>query len=292
MEYYRLIKTNADFQDFISLKINRLQFIQDYLKKGGADSFIIDIKEKKHIFVKFPQKQYNPVFRTKTVIAHYDRIPDGEGANDNSFAVFFLMNWAINLLHKPLEHNIRLIFTDGEENGTTIKDLGAFDLASYFKKNQMSESDIFVFDCMGRGNIPVLCQTSLPTNLSESFKNDFIKLEQRTQKILSSSSDKWITLPTSYSDNAGFLASGIPAVTITMLPSREADNYMKLLMKTKSDSISQVYKPEHKEDLKLLFPLTWFLINSTKDTKDTLSYEGETVFEKILDNIVKLKTLV
>ena len=74
------------FKDFISLNCDRARFIQDYLKAGGLDSGIILLEGKNHIYVKFPAQHYNPMFRIKTVIAHYDRI--GIGANDNYAAVF------------------------------------------------------------------------------------------------------------------------------------------------------------------------------------------------------------
>ncbi|MBR5933509.1 MAG: hypothetical protein IK002_05920, partial [Treponema sp.] len=87
------------FKDFISPTCDRARFIQDYLKAGGLDSTIIPLEGKNHIYVKFPKTQYNPMFRIKTVIAHYDRI--GIGANDNSAAVFCLMEWALRQAQGP-----------------------------------------------------------------------------------------------------------------------------------------------------------------------------------------------
>ena len=196
------------FKDFISPDCDRAKFIQSYLKSGGVDSAIMALEGKNHIYVKFPKTHYNPMFRIKTVIAHYDRI--GVGANDNSATVFCLMEWALRQAQGPqTPHNIRLIFTDGEELGEKggVAEQGAFPLAQMFRKLGITNDDIYVFDCMGRGDVPGLAQTSIPPQVSTRFLKDFSELEQRTQRLLQScAGGKWFTLPCSYSDNASFIA--------------------------------------------------------------------------------------
>lgn len=286
-----MIKDNPDFLYFISGDCNRLQFIRDYLTLRGLETSVFQTEGKNHIFVRFPQRQYDPSFRMKTIVAHYDKVPGTEGANDNSFAVYFLMLWALEISRTEQCHNIRLIFTDGEESEKGVKSQGAFALASWFKKLQLDKGDVFVFDCMGRGSIPVLSQTVLQRNTAKNFADSFRKLEERTARILASSTDKWVSLPTAYSDNAGFLAQCISAVTITMLPSRETENYMKLLMITKAKNYFDLFKDKNKEPLKELFPPSWFLINSPRDKADTLTEESEIIFRKILDSLAAAKTL-
>ena len=213
------------FNDFISPDCNRTGFIQDYLKAGGIDSTIMSLEGKNHIFVNFPKSQNNPMFRIKTVIAHYDRI--GIGANDNSAAVFCLMEWARSVALQ--EHNIRLIFTDGEELGEQggVHQQGAFPLAQTFRKLGITNDDIYVFDCMGRGDVPILAQAKIPPNVPTLFLTKYSQLEERTKKILQSvSNGKWFTLPVNYSDNASFIANGLPAVAITMLPSNEVQQVL------------------------------------------------------------------
>ena len=68
-----------------------------------------------HILVHFASEAYNPRFKIKTVIAHYDRVAGSPGANDNSAADWQLMNWAVELEKATSFHNIRIFFTDGEE---------------------------------------------------------------------------------------------------------------------------------------------------------------------------------
>ena len=90
----------SSFQNFIAPDCDRAAFIQNYLNNAGLEAPIFQMEGKNHIYVKFPQAQYNPTFRIKTVIAHYDRI--GIGANDNSAAVFCLLEWAVKLAASPV----------------------------------------------------------------------------------------------------------------------------------------------------------------------------------------------
>lgn len=261
----------SSFNDFIAPDCNRAAFIQNYLKAAGLEAPILQMEGKNHIYVKFPQSQYNPTFRIKTVIAHYDRI--GIGANDNSAAVFCLLEWAAQLarLASPAFHNIRLTFTDGEELGAAggVAEQGAFPLAQVFRRLGITNDDIFVFDCMGRGDVPILTQTILPPKTSARFVKDFSALEQRAAALLQTSANgRWFSLPCNYSDNASFIANGIPAVAITMLPSAE------VTAATRGET-----------------PLTWQLLHTAGDNLASLTPQSFEIFHNILNNLSALKTL-
>ena len=219
---------SKDFLDFIKPDCNRLNFIQNFLKQNDVETAVIPLEGKKHIYVKFPQNQYNPLFNIKTVVAHYDRFENSPGANDNSAAVYMLMLWAVKLSRQFDFHNVRIIFTDGEEacpDGVTSQ--GAFAIASLFKKLDIKD-DIFVFDCMGCGNVPVLCENKIPQKAGNAFIKKLTALENKAQRIIRTAGNgKWFCLPCNYSDNASFIAQGIPAVAITVLPSSEVSDVLK-----------------------------------------------------------------
>lgn len=219
---------SKDFLDFIKPDCNRLNFIQNFLKQNDVETAVIPLDGKKHIYVKFPQNQYNPLFNIKTVVAHYDRFENSPGANDNSVAVYMLMLWAVKLSRQYDFHNVRLIFTDGEEacpDGVTSQ--GAFAIASLFKKLDIKD-DIFVFDCMGCGDVPVLCENKIPQKAGNAFIKKLTALENKAQRIIRTAGNgKWFCLPCNYSDNASFIAQGIPAVAITVLPSSEVSDVLK-----------------------------------------------------------------
>lgn len=263
----------SSFNDFIAPDCNRAAFIQNYLKAAGIEAPILQMEGKNHIYAKFPQSQYNPTFRIKTVIAHYDRFPGSPGANDNSAAVFCLLEWAAQLASRasPAFHNIRLIFTDGEELGAAggVAEQGAFPLAQVFRRLGITNDDIFVFDCMGRGDVPILTQTILPPKAPALFLKDFSTLEQRAASLLQTSANgRWFSLPCNYSDNASFIANGIPAVAITMLPSAE---------------VTAVTRGES--------PLTWQVLHTAGDNLASLTPQSFEIFHNILNNLAALKTL-
>lgn len=264
-----MYKIPETFIDFISPDCDRKSFIQDFLNKNGVDTAVISLEGKNHIYVKFPQPQYNSMFRIKTVIAHYDRI--GVGANDNSAAVFCLMEWAVALSKKSGFHNIRLIFTDGEEFGENgVAEQGAFPLAQVFRRLGITSDDIFVFDCMGRGDVPILTQTILPPKVSKKFVKDFNALEQHARNLLyESSNGKWFCLPCNYSDNASFIANGIPAVAITLLPSNEVNDVL------------QGNQPE-----------TWKMFHTEKDNIFSLMPSSFELFHKILLKLAEMKSMI
>lgn len=259
---------SAKFLNFISLDVNRKDFIIQFLNDFGIQTATLKINSKNHIYVKFKPFQYNSMFKLKTIIAHYDRVDGVFGANDNSFAVFCLMNWAKQLNELNDFHNIRLIFTDGEENAKSLKKQGAYDLAQHFKNSKLTD-EVYVFDCMGRGEVPILCQTNIKKSLPQNFVNRLKQLEDNTKKILKSSANGlFFELPTNYSDNAGFLVNLIPAVTISMLPSNEVNDV--LLGKT---------------------PKTWQIIHTKNDDFKSLTPNSLIIFEKILNQFARLKTL-
>lgn len=279
------------FNDFIAPDCDRAAFIQNYLNTAGLEAPILQMEGKNHIYVKFPQSQYNPMFRIKTVIAHYDRI--GIGANDNSAAVFCLLQWAAELTRVYSAdcmagsfHNIRLIFTDGEELGANngIQEQGAFALAALFRRLSIDDEDVFVFDCMGRGTVPVICQSHIPRAASKAFIKKFSELEQRTESIIRNTSQAWLKLPTSYSDNAGFLANGIPAVAITMLPSDEAEAYCRSLLALKKSAAQE-------GSSKLNLPATWKMLHTQDDNITNLTPDAFLIMQEILRNLAELKTI-
>lgn len=264
------------FEQFISPECDRKAFIQDFLNANGIDAPVIQLDGRNHIYVKFPLQQYNSMFKIKTVVAHYDRAPGTPGANDNSAAVFTILQWAVKIFTACKTgqlsfHNVRIIFTDGEEEGEAgVKDQGAYALAALFRKLNLLDDDIFVFDCMGRGTVPVICENNLPSGASTTIKNRVVELENIAEKLISEAAGgRWFKMPTSYSDNASFLANGIPAVAITLLPAEEINLYTK-------------------ENIP---PKTWSLFHTKQDDLTSLTPEAFQITARILDNLAKLKQL-
>lgn len=285
------------FSEYIAPNCDRRAFIQNYLRELGVESVALPVAGKNHIFVKFPQEQYNDHFKIKTVVAHYDRAAGSPGANDNSAANFCIMDWAAKLRKRSAFHNVRIFFSDGEELGEkSVAEQGSFSLAAIFKKLGLAGGDVYVFDCMGRGDIPILGKNDPPLSAPYSFRKQYAALEERAKELLKRSGVKrWIRLPFAYSDNAGFIASGIPAVAITMLPQEEADKYSSALLKRPLlerfiKSGARVAADPRFEKLASLIPETWRLIHTQGDDEQSLTPESFSIFNNILNALADART--
>jgi len=280
-----------DFSEYLELKGNRADFIQSWLLKQRVSSDKIVIGDKSHVLVQFASAAYNPQYRIKTVIAHHDRAGEGPGANDNSAACFQLMQWAVSLSKYIGFHNVRIIFTDGEESGekSGVADQGAYSIASAFRRIGLSNDDVYVFDACGRGNIPVLAKTAFPS-VSPKLNRQFYNLFSRTQDILRKTCPgRWMSLPVPYSDNASFLAQGIPAVAVTMLPAQEASVYAQTLF-ANSELERLVMNSPGNAGLEDYLPYTWRLFHTQNDCKESLTSESFAIMEKILRTLADSKT--
>lgn len=290
-----------DFIDFLQPDCNRKEFIQEKLLSYGINSSSIVIDGKSHIYVDFSKNNYNTRFKIKTLVAHYDRVPSSTGANDNTSGVFALIEAAKRLSTSDFVHNTRIIFTDGEEDGRFgVLEQGAFSLAKRLKELNSIDGEVFVFDCVGRGEVPVISEIEFPKNVDVSFYRKYMNLISNTNSIISNYSPyNNMILPTSFSDNAGFIANGIPAVLITMLPKDEVANYMSNLkripglkesvLNRKLEDVPNKSQPEY--ILRESIPLTWKYFHTQYDNITTLTPVSFSIISKIIDEISKTNYL-
>lgn len=290
-----------DFIDFLQPDCNRKEFIQEKLLSYGINSSSIVIDGKSHIYVDFSKNNYNTRFKIKTLVAHYDRVPSSTGANDNTSGVFALIEAAKRLSTSDFVHNTRIIFTDGEEDGRFgVLEQGAFSLAKRLKELNSIDGEVFVFDCVGRGEVPVISEIEFPKNVDISFYRKYMNLVSNTNSIISNYSPyNNMILPTSFSDNAGFIANGIPAVLITMLPKDEVANYMSNLkripglkesvLNRKLEDVPNKSQPEY--ILRESIPLTWKYFHTQYDNITTLTPVSFSIISKIIDEISKTNYL-
>ncbi len=289
-----------EFEEYIEPGCDRLAFLQNYLAQRGVETSIVPIGDRKHLYVIFPSTSYNPLFKIKTLLTHYDRVSGSPGANDNSAANFQIADFAVRLQRaseKGAAHNMRIFFTDGEELGENgVSQQGAFGLAELFRKLGITKDDVYVFDSCGRGEVAVLAQAGLSVAGSRgasAFKKQFFSLFERTQSLLRTACpSSWMTLPVPYSDNAGFLACGIPAVAITLLPKEEATEYLRNLMADKNleKEVMNCHMTDDPERLPRFkyeekMPVTWRLFHTAFDNLLSLTPSSWDVMRKILDTL-------
>lgn len=298
------MESHGDFQKFIAPDCDRRQFILDILKDFGVPAVPLSLEGAHHILVKFPPTAYNPQYKMKTVLAHYDRVDTSPGANDNSAAVFQIIYWARRLLRFPGFHNVQIIFSDGEEMGGSegVSEQGAFGIATKFRSLGLTQQDVYAFDCCGRGDFVILSQAGKGKG-SISFQRQFNSLVERTEDLIKSvAGRKWAPLPVPYSDNAGFLACGIPAVAITLLPAQEVVSYLRELKQhpglqaavMKSSQGQEVgtrkIKPLEPYQVQEKMPMTWRLLHTEYDNLASLTPESFPLMEALLDALAKART--
>ena len=297
-----MIKENEDkllnsdlFKAFLKKDLNRCDFISQWLSAHNVPHSIVSLAQKKHIIIKYPAQFYDKNFKMKTLTAHYDRAPDTQGANDNSASCFILMNFAKKLCSYTRPHNIKIIFTDGEEAGAAgLKEQGAYTLGTGLKKLKMDGDDIFVFDMCGRGDTLILsCSGIFGRDKAKTKRLD--ELHKRAGLLAQRACpNQWLSMLTAYSDNAGFIAAGLFAQVITLLPRKEAETLLHCLPKEKltgqnktamgelTDMVIKNQKPPQGSPFEEIIPFTWQLMHTADDKIETLNSEAFTLTEKYL----------
>ena len=321
-----MIKENEDkllnsdlFKAFLKKDLNRCDFISQWLSAHNVPHSIVNLAQKKHIIIKYPAQFYDKNFKMKTLTAHYDRAPDTQGANDNSASCLILMNFAKKLCSYTRPHNIKIIFTDGEEAGAAgLKEQGAYTLGTGLKKLKMDEDDIFVFDMCGRGDTLILSRSGIFGRDKAKTKR-LDELHKRAGLLAQRACpNQWLSMLTAYSDNAGFIAAGLFAQVITLLPRKEAEtllhclprekagtlvyrltqkkisapnqpnrtaplnNQNKTAMSELTDMVIKNQKPPQGSPFEKIIPFTWQLMHTADDKIETLNSEAFTLTEKYL----------
>lgn len=314
-----MIFLSDKFLSFIRPDADRLSILKKELADRRTDFSIIQIDGKNHVYVHFPRHAYNPAFKTKIVLVHYDRAPNTPGANDNSAAVFAVLEWITRLNSLQNTHNIRIFFTDGEELGTddpaenkflfdsqntayngtpqhsaAEADMphlqqGAFGLADRFRKLGIIHHDVIVIDGCGRGDTLVISSAGIHSQGSMRFKKQIAQLYKRMISLAKRTAvNSWITAPVPYSDNAGFIASGVPAVAVTILPKQEAAYYMQQLQQ--DEALARNIMTHSKNLDKTKLPATWNMMHTENDTPENLTMTAFELTGKFLDALAQQRT--
>ncbi|WP_251859719.1 M28 family peptidase [Clostridium sp. Marseille-Q2269] len=127
--------------------------------------------------------------------------------NDNSSGVITLLNIAYELKNnedlKNKAHRIKIVLLDNEESGL----LGSSLLSKYWKENDkyFKEKKIINFDCVGRGNIPMVYY-------SKKMDSNLANLLYNTLSLHKSNSNKFVCKYYPLSDDFSFKEN--PAVSI------------------------------------------------------------------------------
>jgi hypothetical protein len=260
------------FREFISPEADRFALLCSILDQCSLPRQVLEIAGKRHITV-VPKNGRNDCGLIFT--AHYDRTPDSSGANDNGAAVFQLIETALRITPHDA---VLFIFTDGEElsKGESLRHQGAYSLGLHLKKNGMGNSRIFTFDACGTGDTLIIS-----TAADQLLKNEpgagADAMRRKVQVLRQAALDaarkarleNVLLLPTPFSEDAGFLLSGMTAQTITVLPQNEAAVCSSLVRNGKAAALLSTAVNVDRR----LIPETWKSLNGPGDSPLRLTPE-------------------
>jgi hypothetical protein len=267
------------FREFIAPGADRLGILTSILDEVRLPHRTADIAGNRHVFA-FPKGREAAGPPKPVLVAHYDRAAGSPGANDNSAAVFILLETAMKLRDKENE-NWLVIFTDKEElsKGEGIREQGSYTLAKSLRDAGLGGNRFYIFDACGTGDTLVISTTADHLMKDEegmgiaktrwevqSLRNH--ALEASRHLIL----EKVLLAPTPFSDDAGFLRAGIAAQTVTVLPSAEAAALAAL--RHKSGFAEALVSREAAPRFSCLIPETWRTLNSPADSICRLTPEN------------------
>lgn len=279
-------------QALVKKDARRLDVLTEFFSAHAVPYKVVRLKQYRHCVVTFDKRFYSPNGETKTLIAHYDRVGNEFGANDNSSACVQLAFFAKELLTEKSPHNIRFIFTDGEElNNKSIATQGAFLLGVGLRElNIHRRQNVFVFDLCGAGDTLIFSQAGIFSRDAEKVRN-VKRLQQFAVQCAEKAKLPSMILPTGFSDNAGLLASGITAQLITVLPATEAVSFKKALetlqQKLSPESFTELIKKSILENtvytsIEKIKPATWKRMHTTADSLENLTVDAFAVMRKYL----------
>jgi hypothetical protein len=266
------------FKDFIAPGVDRLSILKVLLEECSLSCQEADIAGNRHLFVfpgdgksfSLPWEPPGPV----VLIAHYDRAAGSPGANDNSAAVFQLIETALRLRERGNRRWL-VIFTDKEElsAGESLRAQGAYGLAMFLKDSPLGKSRFYIFDACGVGDTLVI--STMADHLIRDEEGPGIpRIRQLARELreqaLETARDlllrRVLLAPTPFSDDAGFLRAGVAAQTITVLPASEAARLASLL-RNKPDFIDTLISREARDPRsRFLIPETWRSLNGPGDS--------------------------
>ena len=269
------------FKEFIAPNTDRYVMLKSLLDELYLSPQGITISGNRHLFLSSQGafltklKGHSCWGQNSTVlVAHYDRVPNSPGANDNSAAVFELIEAAIKLRREKI-HRWLIIFTDKEElaHGEGIRDQGSYTLAKGLQDAGFGNSRFYIFDACGVGDtliISTMADHLMKHEAGPGITRTRLQVRQLRARALEITRhlhlDRVRLIPTPFSDDVGFLRAGIAAQTITMLPSEEATAFGTLL-RNKPDFADALVNREVQDKYdRQLIPETWRLLNGPEDS--------------------------
>jgi hypothetical protein len=283
---------------------DRFAFLRHWLGRCGIIGRKIETQGYRHLLVRFNQHPYDIHKKTLIFIAHYDKVPQSPGANDNGAAVFQLLSLAGRLQQSSSHHNVQILFTDGEEllDGVQANQQGAYLLARLFQKNGIKNCRFYIFDMCGIGNTIVMGGAGsallkqsvedhlIPQSFYQQVMQELDYGATVVQKFQNHPTDRIYTL---FSDDLGLLLNGYPAICFSVLPQEQAATAYENWKQIQNNDWAMLtlkkgyLRPEFQKIIRAITPKSWQTWHSSEDKIDYLEKRAFVLMEHFLDFLVQ-----
>jgi hypothetical protein len=159
-------------------------------------------------------------------------------------------------------------------------------LAEGFKTIGFGQAEFYIFDACGRGDT-IIISTAVDELLGAEIEEGSLRAKKSARelrlKVLeagrSTCADRLLLAPTPFSDDVGFLAAGLTAQTITVLPAEEAAALAGTL-RSKPELAATLVSSEARRGQgsgqkrrsdAIWMPRTWKLLHSSRDDASSLT---------------------
>lgn len=285
------LEEREELHEFCSDRADRYELLIKSLERRKIPFDEIPIGEARHIALPVPHagKMDGEYYRV-TLVAHYDRVPDTPGANDNAAAVFQLLNHWEDIRRTKWRHRTQILFTDREEltGEMSATDQGSWSLAMHLKRLGVENILFFVLDMCGIGDTPVWGRSIRKAGLippGDTISRAFEVMEGYLKRY---SRGEDFGINPMFSDDLGLLLGGYPAFQLSLLPRSEALDLARRYG-NKPIEADPSAPARAREEMSLDLPLSWRSNHSRYDTAEALEPGAFQLMARLLRDLARYR---
>lgn len=269
---------------FCSPDADRYAVLTRSLDRRGISWEMIPLEGARHLVLLPPKAgRLDEEFYRVTLVAHYDRAENTPGANDNSAAVFQLLAHWEEITQLAWRHRTQILFTDGEEltGEASATDQGSCRLARHLHRLGAENILFFVLDMCGIGDTPVWGRSLRKAGLIPGA--DAASRAHRVMEgfLKGCTGGEDFGVNPMFSDDLGLLLGGYPALQVSLLPRREAEELARLC--------GPAAPARARERLRDTMPASWRVNHSPGDSLDTLEARSFDVMRRLLRELARCR---
>lgn len=280
-----------ELHEFCSESADRYQLLIRSLERRDIPFELIPLGKARHIALPVPRGGgLDGEYYRVTLVAHYDRVSDTPGANDNAAAIFQLLNHWEEIRRMKWRHRTQILFTDKEEltENMSAMDQGSWSLARHLKRLGVENILFFVLDMCGIGDTPVWGRSIRKAGLippDDSISRVFKVMEGFLKKYTHGED---FGMNPFFSDDLGLLLGGYPAIQLSLLPRTEAVDLARRfgINPVEADTAAPA---RAREEMHTDLPPSWRTNHSRDDKIDTLEPGAFRLMARLLRDLARYR---